>query len=293
MSNIRPLTELKRHWPDCGQADRGSRFHTFSGLKLGFENPFRRHRVIEQAVETEIIPRLLTAHGGVARKLAADCSQSSELRLCEVEQFVQVLVAQQIDSARSFVKALAAKNASLDFVFIELFSPAVRHLHELWKSDACDFADVTIALSKLQQLLNEFGLDFSECETGIAVRGRKAFLAVMPGDQHTFGNSMLQEFFRRSGWEVSGGTFDSIDDLVASAGYERVDVVGLSVSCDVSVSDLRSIIYSLRQSASKPVKVMVGGRFFVENPELVARVGADATAGDGRTAVSGFQPCLA
>jgi methanogenic corrinoid protein MtbC1 len=51
----------------------------------------------------------------------------------------------------------------------------------------------------LQQLLRELSAAF-EAET--LPRLRSAVLVTAPGDQHTFGVFILQEFFRRAGWDV-------------------------------------------------------------------------------------------
>ena len=52
---------------------------------------------------------------------------------------------------------------------------------------------------RLQQLLRELSAAF-EAET--LPRLRSAVLVTAPGDQHTFGVFILQEFFRRAGWDV-------------------------------------------------------------------------------------------
>ena len=66
---------------------------------------------------------------------------------------------------------------------------------------------------------------------------------------------------------------------------ERFAVVGLSCASDVRLDGLASRVQSVRRaSRNRSVGVMVGGRSFVERPELVGLVGADATAADGREA---------
>jgi methanogenic corrinoid protein MtbC1 len=63
-------------------------------------------------------------------------------------------------------------------------------------------------------------------------------------------------------------------------------IVGFSVSRDDQLDSVAAEIRNLRQaSRNQAIGVMVGGRVFVEHPELVRRVGADATAIDGRDAV--------
>jgi MerR family transcriptional regulator, light-induced transcriptional regulator len=179
--------------------------------------------------------------------------------------------------------ALRAQGTPLDVVFLRLFAPSARYLGELWQEDICDFADVTIALSLLQQLLRELVPD-GEVEPRPGAR--RALLVAAPGEQHTFGIFIVQEFFRRAGWQVCGGFPSTIEELVNVAASEPFDVVGLSVSCDASVERLTTVIRTIRRCASNPAfQMMVGGRFFLEHPEFVTRIGADATAPDGRRAV--------
>ena len=66
--------------------------------------------------------------------------------------------------------------------------------------------------------------------SGIALpTGRRVLLLPGPGEQHTFGLSMVAEFFRRSGWEVVGGTGPESLDPVRAVRDEWFDVVGISV----------------------------------------------------------------
>jgi methanogenic corrinoid protein MtbC1 len=292
MTNIRPLTELKRYWHDCSIGDwsiRLNRGHTT------FDSPGLtrvEQNVLHQTIEAEIVPRLLLAHSTHGSKLAADLDISPSITMDEVEAFVQVLLSENVHAAKRFVLATRKRGVPLDIVLLWLFAPSARHLGELWKQDICDFVDVTIALSKLQQLLHDLSPDDDEDQFPIAAQ-RRVFLASMPGDQHTFGLFIVQEFFRRAGWYVSGGSCDTAEELLNFAHSEPFDVVGLSVSNDAPESALSALVLSLRKSAlNRDVRMMVGGRFFLENPQLVACIGADATASDGRGAVSSFPTCL-
>src|SRR4029079_17489346 len=98
------------------------------------------------------------------------------------------------------------------------------------------------------------------------------------GDQHTFGVFILQEFFRRAGGDVRGGSMGSADELLELVQTGPCDLIGLSVSNDVNVEDLASVIRAIREVASPRIPpIIVGGGFFLTNPECVAGVGADAT----------------
>jgi methanogenic corrinoid protein MtbC1 len=290
MSSIRPLTELKSYWRDCEPNDWRRRLFPDQSDDIGLSNS--QQSVLRRTIEAEIIPRLLLAHSDKGALPDHKIEAPSPLTTRDVEEFVRHLLAHDIFAGKSFSAAMRARGITLDTVFLELFAPAARYLGELWKQDICDFTDVTIALSRLQQLLHEFSPDFAD-EAVPAADGRRAFLALVPGDQHTFGLFVVREFFRRAGWQVCGGTYDTTDELLNAARSEPFDIVGLSIGCDAAVSDLTSLIHSLKRGAPNPaMRVMVGGRFVLEHPELVTCIGADATAPDGRRAVPSFPTCL-
>jgi len=76
------------------------------------------------------------------------------------------------------------------------------------------------------------------------------------------------------------------DDLPLVVRSEWFDVVGLSVGCAVRVDKLAAEISAIRlASCNRDIAIMVGGPLFNKYPELVAQVGADGSAQDGREAV--------
>src|SRR4051812_20409857 len=89
----------------------------------------------------------------------------------------------------------------------------------------------------------------------------------------------------------SGSTWQ---ELVGTVRNHWFAVVGLSVSCDSRLDVLASCIHAIRRaSRNRAIGVLVGGAVFVEHPELARRIGADATALDGRQAVLQAQNILA
>ena len=75
---------------------------------------------------------------------------------------------------------------------------------------------------------------------------------------------------------------------------EWYGLVGLSLSCEDHVPALTRDIRAIRRaSRNDAIGVIVGGRVFVEQPELAGRVKADAMAVDGREAVDRAEELLA
>jgi MerR family transcriptional regulator, light-induced transcriptional regulator len=289
MSSLRSRVDFEGHWPLCcdGAAD-DNRFSVDSALRERVNKAVRK-RSLARAIEAEIIPRLVLTHRQPARGRHPSAGAAVDIK--DVTELVRILVAHEASIGLAFVTAKRKQGTSLGAVLLDLFVPSARYLDELWAEDVCSFADVTIALSRLHQILRELSAEYEQ------IPGPEGaplvFLAAMPGDQHTFGISIVQEFFRRAGWEVRGGCFSTVEELLNAARSEPVDVVGLSISCDLALEDLASTIRNLRLSASNPaVKIVVGGRFFLDHPELVACAGADATAPDGRQAVGQLSSLL-
>jgi methanogenic corrinoid protein MtbC1 len=74
-------------------------------------------------------------------------------------------------------------------------------------------------------------------------------------------------------------------DPVAQVRGEWFDVLGISVGVDARLDWLKSGIAAVRHaSRNRAIGVLVGGPVFASDPSLAARVGADATAADGRRA---------
>jgi methanogenic corrinoid protein MtbC1 len=286
MSSARQLVQFDDYWPSCDETLCERRISKSTCRPRADAFSDTQKLVLARTIEAEIIPRLMMSHS--EQSFAPDSKTSWSPAHGDIEEFSRLLLSHEIFAAKSFVEAVRAQGASLDIVFLRLFATSARYLGRLWDQDIFDFADVTIALSRLHQLLRELTPSF-DGYSGVGLNARRAFLSVAPGDQHTLGLFIVQEFFRSAGWQVCSGIYDTADELSNVASSEPFDVIGLSVSCDTSADDLAGLIAALRRRALNPaVHMMVGGRFFLEHPELVERVGADATDRDGRKTVASF-----
>jgi methanogenic corrinoid protein MtbC1 len=201
-------------------------------------------------------------------------------RLCADDRhaFLECVLGPDEDAASLLVDELVRRGVSVEAVYLDLLAPTAVQLGELWDSDECDFLEVTIALGRLQRVLRELSGTFVAAGVPESVAGR-ALLSNIPGEQHTLGIFMVAEFMLRDGWGVRVGTPASSAELVTLVQDEWFDVVGFSAACDARLLKLRHEIASVRRHSQNPnIVVLVGGRVFVENPELVARVGADGYA---------------
>lgn len=237
---------------------------------------------LTRIIETEIIPRLLLAHLEESRR--PQSPDPGGLTSADIKAFALIAIDPVRDRTMDHVDQVRGNGHSLQVVFLELLAPTARLLGEMWSDDLCSFTDVTIGLSRLQQVLCELGSTF-ENEVRPEIRGR-ILLAAAPGEQHSFGLSMLETFFRHAGWDVCGGCGYTPAELVRLARDEWLDAIGLSLSSDLWYDQVRDLLVSLRRASRNPsTVVIVGGRYFTDNPDHATAIGADTMAQDAPDAL--------
>ncbi len=240
---------------------------------------------LSRAVEGEVIPRLVAAHAMTRAAPEPQPIFGYAPDDGDVADFARALLAEDPAAADAFINDLVRQSVSLEAICLQLMTPTARRLGDLWVADLCHFVDVTVALGRLQYLLRNLSHAVSYAVT-VPDHGRRALLAAVPGEQHTFGALMVAEFLRRAGWDVAGDISTTTSEVVAIVRNEWFSLVGLSASSERTVSDLVSVISAIRQaSRNAAVVVLVGGNVFLEHPDFVALVGADATAIDAQQAV--------
>lgn len=233
-------------------------------------------------IERDIIPRLVRAHAPALPAVAAVNGPSR----ADVLSFTQHVLARDELAIQNQIRGLRERGVSVEALFVDLLTPAARHLGELWDDDRCHFADVTVGLGRLQQIMRSLGAAFGG-EVEVPVGGRRALLMPAPGEQHTFGLSMVAEFFVRAGWEVVGLLDPQATGYEDKVQTEWFDLVGISAGSTTRLSSVLSCVSTVRRlSHNRAVAVMVGGPLFMVHPELAERVGADGVATDGQQAPS-------
>ena len=241
----------------------------------------RLSRLVD-TIERDIIPRLVRAHAPAAQAAVALAVLPPDE--ADAEAFAALVLARDDTRIHRQLAALRQRGVSVESIYVDLLAPVARHLGAMWDDDRCHFGDVTVGLGRLQQIMRGLSPAFGT-EVDLPAGGRRVLLMASPGDQHTFGLSMVAEFFARAGWEVVG-----VLDPQA-AGYENkvkeewFDLVGISAGSSTRLAGLRACIAAVRRlSHNRSVAVMVGGPLFSVNPEFAEQVGADGVTTDGQHA---------
>lgn len=246
--------------------------------------------LLAQTIEGEIIPRLMMTFSVLPSPLEPPHEHDESDVLQDdgstIEELVTLLLNHDASVAVEFMKALRAKGASLRDMYLDLMAPAARRLGKMWDEDRANFAEVTIAVSRLHQILLQFSPLFCANATEHAGPGHTAAIFALPGETHTFGIFMVVEFFRRAGWNVYSGALGNDAEASRLLSTHDIDLLGISVSVESHLDKLPERISALRAASRNPnMRVVCGGQIFVHNPGLAHEMGADGAATDGQQAV--------
>ena len=240
---------------------------------------------LERTVATHLVPQMLLSHRMPGTPPEVVRAVTERLPDADVAEFVRLVRSAGEGEVDGFIQALLDWR-SPEEVYLDLLAPAARRLGEMWTADACDFFEVTVAVGRLQRVLRGLSHLFTLRAAAAEPVGR-ALLCCATGEQHTLGLFMVAEFFVKEGWTVEVGAPLETAEVASRLRDEWFDLVGFSVGCDGHLARLRREVRGIRRaSRNRRLLVLVGGRVFSDQPELVGRVGADAWARDAQEAAS-------
>ena len=285
MSGARQVSDVLGRFPGGCESLAETCPQLYNRERTG-ERPLQNMQsILARAIEVEIIPRLMLAHRPTPGTRARHRKTVRHFTDEETREFARITVNHDVTVAQAFAEALMDQGATAEQLFTSLFAPAARLLGEKWEHDSLTFSEVAIGLSRINQLIHVFS-PFFEAETEPVNAGRSALLVPLPGEHHSLGVLLVEQFFRRAGWNVFSPSNISDAQLVTVVKQERFDMVGISVTCHCDLDRVASLVAAIRGgSLNRDLRIMVGGRLFNEHPEYALRVGADSTDVDGSQAV--------
>ena len=236
---------------------------------------------LARVIESEIIPRLTLAGAPLAARAPAEPQVAPRT----LDTFVAMTSASETHTLVAYVEALIQRGLSMEGVYVDLLIPAARRLGDAWDDDRISFADVTIGLGRLQQVVRGLGAAHPAHDAG--PDARSACFVSAPGEQHTFGLFVLEDQFRRAGWRTWLDAAATQEDAAGAVSRSWFDVFGVSATTDVPPERIRALVARVRRASRNPhLFVLAGGGLFTADPALAGSVGADAMAASVGDALS-------
>ncbi len=267
-----------------------SEFNGLGGHSKGFKPSLRLEDDCKDSlltvIEKQIIPRLLNVQNFFSKSPQIQRPSAPVAELPEFKAFTQHCLDNDSASANAIVDALSAQGIPQDRIFLELITPAARHLGVLWEQDRCSFTQVTCGLAIMHQMIYRLGYESPVKHHGEGDPDR-LMLACAPGSQHFLGLTIVAEFFRQAGTEVVLEISSTESELLRAVASEWFDVVGISVALDAQLPALPALIANLRKSSGNPrTLVVLGGPIFLLKTLSPHDLGADAIFTDANDAVA-------
>ncbi len=191
------------------------------------------------------------------------------------------------DRRRAFALVDDARAGGLDMgtLYLRVLQPSLREIGRLWQENEMTVADEHLATAITQMVMARTVVEAGDSPLPPT---RSLIAACAETERHDMGLRMVCDLLEREGWNAAflGATVppDSLARLVVE---RHPDAVVLSATIAPHLPQLRAMIQSVREAAGDAAPfIMVGGRPFLDDPELAQRLGADATAHDAQLAVA-------
>jgi len=198
--------------------------------------------------------------------------------------YVEALLAG--DRRRAFGVVDRARGAGLGHreMYLDIFQPALREVGRLWQENRITVADEHLATAITQAAMARL---YDDLFTASREPGPLLVAACADSERHEVGLRMICDLLELEGWDTLFlGATTPIESLADMVEARRPAVVALSASIAPHLVRVREAIRALRERLGEETPLIaVGGRPFLDDPELAATVGADVTANDAVEAV--------
>ena len=165
---------------------------------------------------------------------------------------------------------------SIRDAYLQVLLPVQREVGVLWHQRELLIAQEHFVSSTTATMMGVLARRGAAAEPN----GKTAVVACVDDNPHDLGPRAVADFLEMAGWNVVflGGNMPPGEIVLATHAFEP-DLVALAAALTAHLPSLERTVEELR-SAAPDVKILVGGRIFLDAPGLPAKVGADATAGD-------------
>ena len=229
----------------------------------------------------------------VSRLADPDVATESVLREDLMKRFMEAILrpdAGLVDAMRADLRRARLSRVT----FADRYIPELaRRLGQAWVDDCMSFADVTMGSSRLQAILRDISMDWTD---NARTDDLGTILLIIPErEQHTLGALVLMGQLRRRGVSVClriGPTDADLHSLLAERRFDGAFVSGGQVAM---LAVCTALVATLKGLTDGRLAVAVGGAMLELFPTPLHIMGADAVTNDvnGALVALGMMPVMA
>jgi methanogenic corrinoid protein MtbC1 len=206
-------------------------------------------------IHEEILPRLALTSFDPGAQTCADRRLPPDVE--EIAELSRIAASQDLQGALRFIEAKVRQGLSIGTVLLQLVAPAARKLGDDWLDELRTFAEVTLGLATLQEVVHALRYGHAG---GLGDRGTVLLIAAHPGEP-TVGIDALGDSIRRAGWSVKIEPSLSHAEIAKLVATERYAAVAISVSLEAQVEPLMQLMRDVKDASVNPevILMVVGG----------------------------------
>lgn len=201
------------------------------------------------------------------------------------QPYLAAILSGSRQSAYAVLEERIDAGETLASIYIDVLQPSMREIGRLWQEDEISVADEHLATAITQWAMGRL---YDRYVADAARSGGPTLIAACAdSERHEVGLRMLCDLMELEGWDtVYLGASVPVESLVAMVEKRRPAVVALSATIAPHLPQLRAMVEAVRKARVTPApRIVVGGRPFLDRPELSQQVGADMSAEDAISAV--------
>jgi methanogenic corrinoid protein MtbC1 len=210
-----------------------------------------------------------------------------KLRETKLKLFCSSLL-ENNNKSYKIVNVLLKNGISILDLFETYFPEAAKLLGEDWLEDRLSFAQVTIAMTKLQTLTRDYESSYFT-ETTFDINQPEILIIIPPGESHTFGAQMAYRKFKRLGtspYLAIGFNLNEIKHLIKAHNF---NLIGLSVSDSENKTNCINLLKNLRAQTKERTPIVLGGSVIESNNRFSKNLGVDLSSNNPLQTLDYFQ----
>jgi MerR family transcriptional regulator, light-induced transcriptional regulator len=164
-------------------------------------------------------------------------------------------------------------SSDIEIFYGQVIQPVMYEIGTLWERGKLSVAQEHLASAIVGRIMATLSM------TKIETRGDKgkAVVTASPNEFHEIGAWMIADILKIQGWDTDYlGANTPQNDLIQFLLSSRPGILAISVTMPFNAGKVKDIIDIIKaNTVFNKMKIMVGGRVFIEHPELGTTLGAD------------------
>ncbi len=201
----------------------------------------------------------------------------------EAAEYLSLIIKMKREEAVKYILDLVEQGITIEDIYLKIFQIVQYEIGRLWQLNQISIAQEHYATSVTQLAMSQL---YPKIFTSFK-KGKRVLTTCIGDELHELGIRMVADLMELNGWDtIHLGANTPAVEILKLIEEKEIDVLAISVTLPRQLAETKTLINSVRQNEKfKEVKIMVGGRLFMQNSELWHKIGADGFASSAKEAV--------